>query len=116
MKLDTQTGEVRVYVSKKVIHDDGTICHAIFTAGTPATIEVEENENIEVMERNVFHELVHNGHEGLSDKELARIYGDCNEKTCGDREEDNALFLEKTLFETLKRNKLLKFPKPPKLA
>lgn len=116
MKLDSHVGEIRVYVKKAVIHADGDVLHAQYIFGTPPVIEVEWNENVTVMERNVFHELIHNCHEGISYIEWERVYGEVDEDQMEAQQEENAMFLENKLFDLLKRNGLLRFPKPPKLA
>ncbi len=116
MKLQTHVGEVRVFIKRKVVHEDGDECHAQYIEGTPPIIEVEQNDNVVVMEKGVFYECIHNCHEGISHTEWTRVYGDIEWEKMEEREEENAMFMETKLFDLLKRNGLLRFPKPPKLG
>lgn len=118
MKLDTHAGPVPVYVRpiNGVKGDDGEILHAQYVYGTPSYIEVEWNENAVTMMKNVFHELVHNCYEGSGSTLWERMLGTTEEDVAEKREEENAIFLEDKLFDVLLRNKLLKWPKPPKVG
>lgn len=97
----------------KVIQD-GEICHAQYLSGTPTIIEVEQNDNIEVMKKNLFHEMLHSCYDGIGNTAWEKMFGTLDEDEANTREEETVSFLEDKLYDLLTRNGLLRIPNPPR--
>jgi hypothetical protein len=115
VKLQTQRGELRVYVVKWVLKDDdGNVADALYDSDNNC-IEVTWGPDDNFMKMKLLHELLHvcfSPHSG--DIKYSVLGGNLLE-TRWFREEMVVSFLEPVLYDLLTRNALLKFPKPPKV-
>lgn len=100
-------------MSKTVTHDDGTVCDGLLLDGR--TILVRQYDDESFMKMKVLHELLHVAFSAHTGDALEGVLGKDFRKHSPDREELVVSFLEPILFAMLAGNKLLRFPKPPKL-
>jgi len=114
MKLDSQSGVVKVYVTKNQLKvEDGTLVDACFDPHAN-TIEIKWSEDLHHMKMKLLHELLHvcfNPHAGDMKQ---NILGGKDYIEWDTREELLVSFLEPILFDLLVRNGMVRFPNPPK--
>lgn len=115
LKLSTQRGELRVYVTKWPLKDDeGNAADALYDENLN-TIEIVWGPDEAFMKMKLLHELIHVCFSPHSGDMKQSVLGGKLHKTVRQREEMIVSFLEPHLFDLLTRNWMLRIPKPPKV-
>jgi hypothetical protein len=115
MWLESHVGRLALRVKREVKSVDGKHLHDAAYCSDEQEIEVAETDNITIMEMRAFHEMMHVCFDGHSTDKLAKVFHTEDVDEQERREEDVVSFLETQFYDLLKRNGLLRFPKPPKL-
>lgn len=114
LKLQTQRGELRVYVTKLPLKDDdGNKCDALYDEDLN-TIEIAYGNDDGFMRMKLLHELLHACFSPHSGDMKGSVLGGKLHENVRKREEMVVSFLEPTLYDLLSRNLLLRIPRPPR--
>ncbi len=114
MKLQTQRGELRVYVTKEPLKDnDGGRADALFDEDLN-TINIAHGPDVGFMKMKLLHELLHVCFSPATGDIKQSVLGGRLHENVWKREEMVVAFLEPVLFDLLSRNRLIRIPNPPK--